>query len=199
MTAIRGKKYILQANTQCSYTLTGANRNATFDIGNQDKVIDAFVLANDVIISPVKGFLNYENLCTIKRARLIPSGAYGARPGPVRMAARLNIAVVAGIDGKKLDNTDGDTLTTFALYFENWDEWTEFNINVEPFKTEVDWDEYQHDADKKPCSFKILEHAQFFSIDDYNIQSAYIGKDIYPIIDFEIDTAGIVLQNGTII
>ena len=199
MTAIRGKKYLLQANTQSSYTLTGSNRNATFDIGNQDKVISAYVLANDVIVSPVKGFLNYENLCTIKRARLIPSGAYGARPGPVSMAARLNIAVVAGIDGKKIDNTDGDTLTTFALYFENWDEWTEFNINVEPFKTEIDWDEYLHDVEKKPCSFKILEHAQFFSIDDYNIQSAYIGQDIYPIIDFEIDTAGIVLQNGTII
>lgn len=199
MATIRGKNYLLQANTQCSYTLTGANRNATFDIGNQDKVVDAFVMANDVIISPVKGFLNYENLCTIKRARLLPSGAYGARPSPMSVAARLNIAVVAGIGGKKLDNTDGDTLAVFALYFENWDEWTDFNINVEPFKTEVDWDEYQHDADKKPCSFKILEHAQFFSIDDYNIQSAYIGQDIYPIIDFEIDTAGIVLQDGTII
>lgn len=199
MTAIRGKKYRLQANTLCSYTLTGANRHATFDIGNQDKVIGAFVLANDVIISPVKGYLNYENLCTIKRARLIPSGAYGVRPGPASLAARLNIAVVAGIDGKKLDNTDGDTLTSFSLYFENWDEWTEFNINVEPFKTEVNWDEYQHDADKKPCSFKILEHAQFFSVDDYNLQSAYIGQDIIPFIDFEIETAGIVLQDGTIL
>lgn len=199
MTAIRGKKYLLQANTQCSYTLTGSNRNATFDIGNQDKVIDTFVMANDVIISPVKGFLNCENLCTIKRARLVPSGAYGARPAPVSVAGRINIAVVAGIDGKKLDNSDGDTLAVFALYFENWDEWTDFNINVEPFKTKINWDEYQHDADKKPCSLKILEHAQFFSIDDYNIQSAYIGQDVCPMIDFEIDTAGIVLQNGTIV
>lgn len=199
MATIRGKNYILQANTQCSYTLTGSNRNATFNIGNQDKVISAFVLANDVIISPVKGFLNYENLCTIKRARLVPSGAYGARPSPVSVAGRLNIAVVAGIDGKKLDNTDGDTLAVFALYFENWDEWTEFNINVEPFKTKINWEEYQHDADKKPCSFKILEHAQFFSIDDFNIQSAYIGQNVYPMIDFEIDTAGIVLQNGAIV
>lgn len=199
MAKIRGKNYILQANTQCSYTLTGANRNATFDIGNQDKVIGAFVLANDIIISPIKGFLNYENLCIIKRARLVPSGAYGARPSPATLAARLNMAVVAGIDGKKLDNTDGDTLALFSLYFEHWDEWTEFSINVEPFKTVVNWDEYQHDADKKPCSFKILEHAQFFSVDDYNIQSAYIGQDITPFIGFEIDTAGIVLENGDII
>lgn len=199
MTAIRGKKYLLWANTQCSYTLTGANRQATFDIGNQDKVIDTFVMANNVVISPVKGFLNYENLCTIKRARIIPAGACGARPAPVSVAARLNIAVVAGIDGKKLDNTDGDTLAVFALYFENWDEWTEFNIDVEPFKKEINWDEYQHDADKKPCSLKILEHAQFFSIDDYNIQSAYIGQDVHPMIDFEINTAGILLQNGIIV
>ena len=199
MTAIRGKKYLLWANTQCSYKLTGANRQATFDIGKQDKVIDTFIMANDVVISPVKGFLNYENLCTIKRARLVPSGAWGAHPAPVSVAGRLSIAVVAGIDGKKLDNTDGDTLTVFSLYFENWDEWMEFNINVEPFKTEVNWDEYQHDADKKPCSFKILEHAQFFSIDDYNIQSAYIGQDVHPMIDFEIDTAGMVLQNGAIV
>lgn len=199
MAMIRGKKYLLWANTQCSYTLTGANRQATFNIGSQDKVIDTFVMANDVVISPVKGFLNYENLCTINRARLVPAGAWGAHPAPVSVAGRLSIAVVAGIDGKKLDNTDGDTLTVFSLYFENWDEWTEFNINVEPFKKKVNWDEYQHAADKKPCSFKILEHAQFFSIDDYNIQSAYIGKDIHPMIDFEIDTAGMVLQNGTIV
>lgn len=190
--------YRLMAAAPCNYELTGSNRNATFDI-NVDQVLNLFVLANDVIISPIKGFLNYENYFRIKRARIYASGGEGVRPALNSLAARINFSVVAGLNGKKLDNTAGDVLASFALYFEKWDEWENFDIKVEPFKTDVNWDEYQHEPDKKPCSLIMLEHAQFFSVDDYNIQSPYIGQTIYPYIHFEIDTAGIILENGDII
>lgn len=197
MAKIRGN-YNLLASMLCNYTIANNNRSATFD-NNVDKIIDLGVMANDNINTPIKGYFNYENNFTIKRARLICSGVENARPALNSLAARLNFAVVAGLGGKKLDNSDGDTLTNFALYFNKWEEWTEFNINVSPYKTKVDWSEYLSSQKAKPCSLMLLEHAQFFSIDDFNFQSIYAGEKIYPYIEFEIDTAGLVLADGSII
>lgn len=194
---IKGKYNILSVPAFTSgYTFTGSNRDAEI---SPDSAFMLSVLTGDY--SPDYGLeldvnFIYENLINIKRIRVNSKGAPGLQSSAF-CAAQLFINVICGRLGQKKDETPGDVLCTFGVIIPRWNEWVNTSLCIKPFENDVNIDKSQYDLieGKLPVCFGTLSESEF-KIDDYNVQSAYIGESFTPSIEFEIETAGTIIGGG---
>lgn len=183
-------KYLLRAVTGESYTLTGSDRNAVITTA-ADSVLDTYDLTKILNATRSDGFY-YENTITIKRARVYLAGGQGMQP-----AADGTLAAFLALNIAQLYDGTGQKLFRFFLNIPKFEEWFDLNIQIKPYEGTPDpWTGTL--ADKHICRL-MLESSSKFSFDDFNIQADYVGQDVIPVIELEIQTAGIIdLQGGRI-
>lgn len=175
-------KYIIQSNLTANfpvYNFTGNNRNANMSPTDPD----VNFICNSVGSNVSVNFIT-QNKIFIKRARLLTPGCEGLRPGLNSSAAALFFTAIEK-DGV-LDNNH-----YFCLKFSRFNEWENFNFFYEPYFGKI--------LKTEECSFKLALHPSGFDIDDYNIQSAYIGQPISLMLEMDIDTNGLKTSLGELI
>lgn len=174
--------YVVTGSTGASYTLTGANRNAS--IGATPGAINM-----NCVNSPNGSavYLIGDNVTTIKRARLRCPAGPGMNSAQL-VAAQIVLSFQAILGGS------GDTeLDAIKLTVPKWGEWLEVNAKIKPFKTAYSWNDTQV-TQHKPVGL-FIGSASNFNFDDFNIQADYVGEAVAPVLDLEIDTAGVVDAN----
>ena len=183
---IKGRYDLYTPLADAAYTLTGADRNATFGFtGTQDELntrcLDFPGNINGKIAVPV------ENLVTIKKIKLWPRGGFGLQNSPLYMAGKFYL---------ELGRTDPDT-STFIVYdkvavnIPNWGEWFDVDAVLKPFNR------LDNNSDFDFMQFSIAYDTAVFSCDDYNLQADYVGQGISPALEMIVETAGLVdASNG---
>ena len=154
------KKYTLSIpfDANGKYTLTGANSSASFSPSD-----DIFPDNTETLVSGKTVSLSGDNKYHITRARLVSTGAPGLQSGSA-LAASLDLAV-----------SDGTNIVhPFKLDMNKWNEWEEKNI----FIPKEDYDRLNKIA--------ILETSVLY-VHDFNIQSDYVGEDVVPTLELEIE------------
>lgn len=174
--------YIISANLTANfpvYRFTGNNRNGNMSPNDPNVNFNCNSVGSNVSVNFVT-----QNKIYIKRARLITPGCEGLRPGLNADAARLVFSAIEK-DGV-LDNEH-----SFTLEFKRFNEWENFNFFYEPYFGKI--------LKTEECSFRLALPPSGFNIDDYNIQSAYIGQPLSLWLEIEIDTNGIKTSLGELI
>lgn len=178
-------KYFLQSKIPTSYTLTGADRQGSFGLlGIKELVVDSInapSVSNRVVI-PV------ENVVTIKRVRIVANAGPGIQAGVNHYAGQFIMSLVT--------NDGDDNLTKFdecPVIIPNWGEWYNINMILRPFKRTGGDTSSQFVG---MAIEKTLDTLAMFYVDDYNIQEDYISRGITPILQMEVETAGLVCQSN---
>lgn len=174
--------YIIQSNLTANfpvYKFTGNDRNANRSPNNPNVNFNC----NNVGSNDSINFIT-QNKIYIKRARLLTPGCENLRAGLNAKAATLVFSAIEK-DGV-LDNNNSFTLT-----FSRFNEWENFNFFYEPYFGKI--------LKTEECSFRLALPPSGFNIDDYNIQSAYIGQPLSLWLEMEIDTNGLKTSLGEII
>lgn len=178
-------KYFLQAKLPGSYTLTGADRVASMGANDLTYIgvesINAPAVSNRVVF-PV------ENIVTIKRVRIVANAGPGIQAGVNHYAGQFILSMAR-------DDGEGN-VTKFdecPVIIPNWGEWYEINMTLKPFKrtggdTSAEFVGMAVD--------KTVDTLAMFYVDDYNIQEDYIGQGITPILQMEVETAGLVCSSN---
>lgn len=174
--------YIISSNLTANfpvYRFTGNNRNGNMSPNDPNVNFNCNSVGSNVSVNFVT-----QNKIYIKRARLITPGCEGLRPGLNADAASLVFSAIEK-DGV-LDNNH-----FFTLEFKRFNEWENFNFFYEPYFGKI--------LKTEECSFRLALPPSGFNIDDYNIQSAYIGQPLSLWLEIEIDTNGLKTSLGEII
>lgn len=174
--------YIIKSNLTANfpvYHFSGNNRN-----GNRSPNVPFVNFTCNSIGSNADVNFITQNKIYIKRARLITPGCEKLRAGLNSRAAALVFSAIEK-DGI-LDNNH-----YFTLQFSRFNEWEKFNFFYEPYYGKI--------LKTEECSFKLALDPSYFNIDDYNIQSAYIGQPLSLWLEIEIDTNGLKTSLGEII
>lgn len=174
--------YIIQSNLTANfpiYKFKGNNRNAYISPNNISVSFGCNSVGDNVEINFIT-----QNKIFIKRARLLTPGCEKLRAGFNSRAARLFFKAIEK-DGV-LENNN-----YFCLTFSRFNEWEDFNFFYEPY--------FDNLLKAEECLFKMELPPSSISIDDYNIQSAYIGQPISLWLEMEIDTNGLKTSLGELI
>lgn len=160
------KKTTLLFKTELSYTFTGGTRDGSFSI-SQDaplSVSDEFSqLPSDSLDMP-KG-----RRIHITRARLIATGAEDLQPAVGKVAAALKIKTGTS-EGGTFTPDSGSSVST--LVFSKWNEWEDKDFTVV--------------AGKDGAVFAISDDSEI-TVDDYNVQTAYVGEEFGIAIEAEAE------------
>lgn len=183
MATIQGKYDIFAYIPNASYTFTGNDRNATFGISDFSGELDLRCL-NCPTTQNAKVSVPVENDVTIKRVRMWPCGAYGLQNSPLKMAAGMALLMGRG------DSSDFKIYDYTALVVPNWGEWFNVNLKISPYRRIDNDDSYNY------IGFAIDADETEFSLDDFNIQSDFIGQVVTPALEMEIETAGLAIVGG---
>lgn len=160
------KKYILSINfgNAGKYTLTGNSAAASFN--------PSALVADDNVETLVSGKvvkLSGANKYHITRARLVSTGAPGLETGS-GVAASLNCAV-AVVSGSSME---GDPIAEFKLDINRWNEWEAKDIFI------------NHDEDHREGQVVVKTTSTLY-VHDYNVQTDYVGADVKPTLELEIE------------
>lgn len=158
------KKTIVSAVINAEYVFTGADRDAAFAPSSDAEL--SFVVLNKGQGEKDVSFLRKNSLHVV-RARLVPNGAPGLQVANGRNAADLLFEVVE----------DGDAIASFGLAFSKWDEWEEKDLYI----SLVEW--------SNPFNITIND-SSVMRCDDFNVQTAYVGETLYPVLELEIESEG---------
>lgn len=167
--------YILQSFNIDEYTLTGNNRDALVSVS--ESRVNLIDLSNGSQLDRVIDLLT-KNKIHVKGIRVITPGAEGLRA--CKNCARFWFQYYSIIDSENKGLLS-------IVEVERYNEWQVLDDYWEPYKL----------AGKENFFNLGISHAEF-NIDDYNIQSAYVGKKVKFAIELKIDTAGIFLDNKII-
>lgn len=171
--------YIVQSNLTANfpvYNLTGNNRNANLTPTSPTVNFSCNSVGANVQVNFIT-----QNKIFINRARLLTPGCEGLRSGLNSRAASLFFSAIEK-DGV-LDNNH-----YFCLEFSRFNEWEKFNFFYEPYFDGI--------LKTEECNFKLALPPSGYDIDDYNIQSAYIGQPLSLWLEMEIDTNGLKTSLG---
>lgn len=175
---VYGKYTLFGVIPNCTYTLTDSDRQAQFTVTGARtrmnmKAVNSLSVTSNVLA---------QGQCDLKivRAMLDPSGAFGLQPSPGKKAASLYLDIVTEENGNLV------TLDQVALNFTKWGEWINVNKTLRPYLN-------KGSASVVPdmCNFSVNPDDSEFNVDDYNIDSAYNGENVTPIINLEVETAGL--------
>lgn len=167
------------------YEFTNNNRNAgigsAFDCKLDFTQKDSLSADN---YNDLRKFLS-KNKLLIKRARVVTPGATELQPSPEAYAAILLLVSYA-------DDGNGGTVygNGMQLKIDHFNEWQDFNVWFENF------DIASGDGTYK---FYMPSARWHLHVDDYNLQSAYNGENLYAFLELEIDTAGLISGSNTLI
>lgn len=173
------KKHIFLASTGVDYEFTGADDSVTFS-PTADVVldgIDTFKTGKGIVISGLHKFF-------IRRARLSSPKAVGLDAG-AESAATVAFKLCKVVGGV----ITGGPYAEFTIAFSKWNEWEEKSVLVVPSGAA---DNTQYSA----CQLVIAMTGTTFNVDDFNIQSDYVGTDFTPAIELEIED-GVILDSVT--
>lgn len=178
-------KYFLQTKISSSYTLTGADRQGSFGLNDLTQLVVESINAPGVsnrVVFPV------EHVVTIKRVRIVANGGPGIQGGVNHYAGQFILSMAR-------DDGDGN-ITKFdecPVIVPNWGEWYDINMVLRPFnRTGGDTTaEFVGMAIEKS-----LDTLAMFYVDDFNIQEDFVGQGITPILQMEIETAGLVCSSN---
>lgn len=180
---IQGKYSLYAFPTNSSYTLTGNARSASFGVN-----APAVELVTKCISAPDGNnavSFAVENKITIKRFRVRMNGAPGIQAGVNHIAAKFKL-IFGRID------SDNNLKIYDSVWIEapNFGEWVDAELLVEPYKrtggdSAFDFMQIIIDTDNS-----------IFYVDDFNLQDDYIGQGITPIIEMEIETAGLFVRSN---
>ena len=106
---------------------------------------------------------------TFVRARLVASGAQGLEPAVGQLAGILSLRFKGAT--KSSD--------AFKLSFTKWNEWEQQMVSA--VTGECDGS----------IGLELLASGTELTIDDYNVQEAYVGQDVEPILEIEVECDGI--------
>lgn len=167
------------------YEFTNNDRNA--DIGSAYRCDLDFIQQDTLSVDSFNGVRRFlsKNKLLIKRARLVTPGAPELQPSPGEHAARLLIQSYA--DDGDGNETEGNAL---QLKLDFFNEWQEFNVWFENFNI------ISGDGTYK---FKMPDTRWHLNVDDYNLQSAYAGGELYAFLELEIDTAGLLTSSNRLV
>lgn len=172
-------KYDLVINiTNAQHTFTGNNRNAHF-VASAPELITA-ANCTQIFAPSAQALAMGENDFTIKYARIISSGAAGVQTPELSRASQLNFG---------LCKQDGTELDSVLLKFQNWNEWTEINAVLRPYKSKPTWLDAEI-INHKPVYFSPKVQYSYYNVDDYNINSAYVGQTFSPVLEMIVETSG---------
>lgn len=176
---IAGKYNLSFVLNSCRYQLTGNNRNAFVSPPTPPGERFFGAICSQINKWSISARPKYENVFKILRARIIPSGAEGLR-APEGMPA--------GIVNFEITDDNNTVYSKIFLRLMKWGEWEDINVDLMPFEKEG----FSDEAKKNSLAYNIFYQVTKFNIDDYNIQSAYIGEYVTPVLQLEVKTAGMV-------
>lgn len=182
MAKIKGK-YTLRAGLSPivnGYTFTNNDRSA--ELAAADNFM--LTLSCDDIDRPINKVVSLisNNRLNVLRARLLTSGAPGLQP-----ALNSSVAASVLIIGRATNDVAGDSVGGFSFGLDHFGEWQDVGISFVPFKVN---DNYYLSVDHT--------YSKIF-FDDYNIQNEYVGQTFNLFLELEIDTAGVLDNNGDIV
>ena len=178
-------KYFLQADIPTSYSLTGENRSASMGLNDIKELIVLSINAPGV---SNRVYFPVEHVVTIKRVRIVANGGPGIQGGVNHFAGQFILSMAP-------DEGDGN-VTKFdecPVIIPNWGEWYDINMILRPYK---------RTGGDTSAEFvgmaieKTLDSLAMFYVDDYNIQDDFVGQGITPILQMEIETAGLVCSSN---
>ena len=186
MANIAGKYFtrLIIPDTGYTFVNDAAARNANFSPSITGyEIVNLYATNSDAPNAPV--LLPVQNKLNINRVRLLSSGAPGLQPGNASpfLAGKISFGVgVADPDNPgAVLVLDGINIT-----ITRWNVWEDCKKSLLPTRnmSDIDLSAYilvGFFVDKTNCSFWC---------DDYNLQSEYTGEKTSPILEMEIDTAG---------
>lgn len=175
--------YNVSAPLNAQYTLTGADREATFAISSPDAPLNLSCSSSST--SAYVAAL-YDTVINVKRVRLVSAGAPGLQRTEQHAAAGFVLAARA-LD----ESLVYQTLDTCVVKINNWNEWTDVNYKLRPFKKKVVFTDSQITQHKPVDLFALYQNSGFYC-DDFNLQAAYVGETFTPVLEMEIETGGMV-------
>lgn len=114
----------------------------------------------------------------IKRARIKTPGSIGLGAGNGKKCATLYLST--GYFGSPIS-----TAASFAMQFSAFNEWEDMNLSVD--STAFVFSSYDIAIKKNDGN----GNASTFTIDDYNMQSAYVGEKLTAYLEIEVESEGI--------
>lgn len=163
--------------------LANSGRNVNVNAAHGNKL--SFNLVSNGTYSEYVRFIK-QNVLKIKKARLITVGAEGLRAGNAyTMAASIML------EPRKEDDQSGTSNNFCVLKFPRFNEWTEFNIDLNLWQNSTITGDVVH--------LGLVSQMSDIHFDDYNIQSAYVGERFKLSLEMIVDTAGMIKWNGGII
>lgn len=184
MAKIAGKYNLAFAISNAQYTFTDNDRDAVFYPSSPNVVNSASCTQLNVQTTAAP---MYENEIRILRARIISSGAPGVEPPEGKRAAQVLLRLCTNDLSKEF--------CLLFLKFRKWNEWTEINGVMRPFETPHIFTDAEITI-HKPVYFSVAYANTYFQLDDYNLQSAYVGQTFTPILEMEVDCAGGLIEEA---
>lgn len=117
------------------------------------------------------------NILRIKEARIVTFGAAGLRPSKSEKAANFFISAF------KDNDITSEELGSFSFSLDFFNVWEKVNINFIPNNENSNKNYY--------LGMKANTGYNQITLDDYNINTKYIGETFTPILEMLVDTAGL--------
>lgn len=154
----------LTAVLPLSYTFTGEARDASVTLANNTELALVPMAMNGSKASFVPSNV------TFVRARLVASGAQGLEPAVGEIAGTLALRFKGATKNS----------AQFTLSFTKWNEWERQMVNTGT-----------GECDGGSIGLELLASGTELTLDDYNVQEAYVGQDVEPILEIEVECDGI--------
>lgn len=163
--------YRLLAELPLSYTFTGEARDASMTLADNRtlRLIPMNSLESTAKFKP-SGMTPVPSNITFVRARLVASGAPGLEPGVGLYAGQLALRFKGATKNSE----------TFTLGFTKWNEWEQLMVSA-----------VTGECDGDSIGLELLASGTVLTLDDYNVQEAYVGQDVTPILEIEVECNGI--------
>lgn len=182
---IQGIYNIIADLSGCFPTITIANNDRNRGINaNTGNALNFKLISSSEVSTYVK-FLQ-KNILRIKRARLLTVGAEG-----LRTALNSTVAANITLNPRPVTGETGASSKYIGLNFPRFNEWTQFNINFDIWEDST--------ITGAAVDLGLTSQVTDIHFDDFNIQTAYEGQDVKLHLEMEIDTAGVLLDNGEVV
>lgn len=182
MAKIAGSYFVHFEIPETEYKFMGNARNAEFHPTAGEKLADLRALNSTGSNTRVK-FIT-ESSITIKCARIIGAGAAELQAGTASPFLACRLSLFAGIEhgeGEPVDVLDG-----FHISLTKWGEWQKVNKTFSPYANAAALESLPQICD---LFVNGGSDSQFWC-DDFNMQDVFINQKVKPILELEIDAAG---------